>query len=425
MNDIFSGIPLPNLKFQGEYDCGDGAYMLVFDGAHEKLFGSYLERLKSNGFKQNDGESNEAIISSVLTGKLFLEAYFDRSDKKIRLIADNKIPVYSKQPKYVGELTSSLWQFEVDHSLIDCGMCYIVRCDDGSFFIIDSAHYYSVNDDRRIIDFLRKVSGEEKPRVSGWFFSHAHEDHIGIFNDILKYHSDELTIEAVYYNFPSPFHRDAPWELPFFNQMCEFRSLLSSHREIRQIKLHTGMNFCIRNLAFNVLCTHEDVYPASTQNFNNTSTVIMMNCNGTKVLFPGDASEECDKILLRRYNESLKCDIIQIAHHGHSGLSSEFYKRAGGKCALFPVTVIKFDEEYPRQEADRIALKIADEYYIASNGTVEMPMPYKPHTAVEYPDETFEDFDGIFNLWGYEYSDERKMQLRSEYSKRSKKTARI
>ena len=43
-------------------------------------------------------------------------------------------------------------------------MCYIVRCCDGSFFVIDSAHMYSVNDDIRIIEFLRKLNGGAKPR---------------------------------------------------------------------------------------------------------------------------------------------------------------------------------------------------------------------------------------------------------------------
>jgi beta-lactamase superfamily II metal-dependent hydrolase len=157
------------------------------------------------------------------------------------------------------------------------------------------------------------------------------------------------------------------------------------------------------------------------QDFNNTSTVLMMTAEGSKVLFPGDASAESDKVILRRYADYLKCDVVQVSHHGHSGTSPEFYRLADAECALFAVTQIKFDEEYPRQEANRTAIEIAKEYYIASNGTVEIPLPYVFGQTKVYPDETFEDFNGIFNLWTYEYTDEMKQKLYNEFLLRSKK----
>ena len=45
-------------------------------------------------------------------------------------------------------------------------------------------------------------------------------------------------------------------------------------------------------------------------------------------------------------------------------------------------------------------------------------MPYVYGNTKVLPDETFEDFNGIFNLWQYEYTDERKEQLYSEFLKR-------
>lgn len=421
MNDIFSSVPILSKDYESEYDCGDGSYMLSYAHCGLDDYLGLIDRVNKSGeFALTDCNSIEGNEHSTFKGKVFLNIYYVPSESKIRIIADEIIPDYPVSKELSGKVGTSLYQFEVDHSLIDCGMCYIVRCDDNSVFVIDSAHYYSVNDDVRIIEFIKKITGEEKPIVSGWFLSHAHEDHIGIFNRILAYHSNELIIERVYYNFPSPNHRDAPWEIPFFNSMCETRQLLSERTEIKQIKLHTGMRFSVRNLEFTVLCTHEDVHPASTLDFNNTSTVIMMSAVGSKILFPGDASAESDKILLGRYNEALSCDIIQISHHGHSGTSPEFYRRANAACALFPVTVIKYDEELPRQEANRTALEISKESYIASNGTVEIPLPYKEGNVIVYPDETIEDFDGIFNLWSYEYTPERKKQLYDDYLIRSK-----
>ncbi|MBR3621096.1 MAG: hypothetical protein IKN56_06270, partial [Clostridia bacterium] len=105
---------------------------------------------------------------------------------------------------------------------------------------------------------------------------------------------------------------------------------------------------------------------------------------------------------------------------GHSGLSPEFYRRANAACALFPVTQIKFDEEFDRQESNRLAVQIAREYYIASNGTAEIPLPYRPGNVTLCPDETFEDFEGIYNLWTYEYSEEYKNKLYEEFKKNSR-----
>ncbi len=111
--------------------------------------------------------------------------------------------------------------------------------------------------------------------------------------------------------------------------------------------------------------------------------------------------------LEKRYGKNLKCDIVQVSHHGHSGLSPEFYQMLNAKVAVFPVTRIKFDEEYPVQEANRLAISLADEYFISSDGTVKITLPYKKGNAVQLCDETFEDFEKIKRLWGYTYTPER------------------
>jgi beta-lactamase superfamily II metal-dependent hydrolase len=421
MNEIFNNIPLPSLEIQSEYDCGDGAYLLIFDNATAEDFENYCSSISCKGFTLYSENIIDGNIFRTYYNNVCLHTYFCPNESKIRVIADPQKPCYLVKPNYTGKNKSTLWQFEVDHSLIDCGMCYIIRCDDGSFFVIDSAHYYSVNDDKRIVDFLKKLNGEEKPRVTGWFISHGHEDHIGKFTDILKYRSDEISIESVYLNIQPLVHKDSEyWDKPCKNGIKRMFETLKEHKEIKVIKLHSGQHFCVRNLEFDVLCTHEDIWPNTNKDFNDASTVIIMSAEGSKVLFPGDAAIESDKIMLTRYNSALKCDVIQVSHHGHTGTSPEFYRRAGAECALFPTTQIKYDEEWDKKEANRVAVQIAKESYIASNGTVEIPLPYNYGNTKIYPDETFEDFNGIFNLWTYEYTDERKTQLYNEFLKRNK-----
>ena len=420
MNNIFESVPVINKETSGRYDCGNECEMILFNNCTKSDYEAQCQLLESAGFVLFDEHNIRENYHKTYRNKVTAHLYYCESENKLRLIADpNLTPYCTKPDNNTGIAKTTLWQFEVDHTLIDCGMCYVVRCRDGSFFVIDSAHMYSVNDDLRIIEFLKKLNRGQKPVVAGWYFSHCHEDHVSKFLDIVEYRSDDIEIKAVYYNFPNPDHRDAHyWGECNYAMALRFERVLEKAKNIKKIKIHTGQHFCVGNLEFTVLCTHEDIFPHSTEDYNNTSAVIMMEAEGSKVLFPGDASAESDKVLLRRYGDYLKCDVVQVSHHGHSGTSPEFYRLADAECALFAVTQIKFDEEYPRQEANRVAIDISKEYHIASNGTVEIPLPYIYGQTKIYPDETFEDFNGIFNLWTYEYSDEMKQKLYEEFLER-------
>ena len=70
-----------------------------------------------------------------------------------------------------------------------------------------------------------------------------------------------------------------------------------------------------------------------------------------------------------------------------------------------------FDEEYPKIEANRRLIEIAEKYYITSDGTVCIPIPFDITKITTLPDETFEDFAKIKNQWGYTYSEERQNEL--------------
>ena len=419
MNSIFSSLPLPTAQSFREYECGDETFMLVYTDVDKAVFEKFCDDIERKGFSLYDSSEIELSSHRTYINGMMAHVYFCGSDNSMRIVACRNFEKYPVKPESNSE-NATLWQFEVDHSLIDCGMCYIVKTASGKFFVVDSAHPYSVRDDFRICDFLKKLSGGRKPVVEGWFISHGHEDHVGKVTDILKYHKNELEIKAFYHNLPSlnlPESKD--WGESGNNLMKSFTDELKNSPEIKKYKMHTGQRFYIDNLEFTVLCTHEDVFPRSLENFNNTTISLMMKVGDCKVSFPGDSMGESDRVLIRRYSaETLKCDVVQMSHHGHTGTSSEFYRRSAAECALFPITEIKFDEELPRQEPNRVAIEISKEYHIASNGTAEIPLPYKFGQTKVLPDETFEDFNGIFNLWCYEYTDEYKEKLYKEFLER-------
>lgn len=403
------------------YDCGDGAYMRLIKGATESDFSKICGECKKLGytiFQRNDLEENR---HASYHGDMLIHIYFCPSEKSLRVICDPFSARFEcEEPKYERRCGSALWQFENDHSYIDCGMCYILRCADNSFFIIDSGHFLQPNDHKRIYRFLRERTPDgERTVIAGWFFSHAHDDHVSQFVDFIREYGSTVEIERLYYNDAPIDHRDSmSWDESNKKYIRRFEDCARSCK-IPAVKLHTGQRFFVRNLRFDVLCTQEDVWPQSLENFNNTSCVLALEADGTRIIFPGDAADVESDIMTARYTEkTLGCDIMQQSHHGHSGASPEFYRRADAKTVMFPITKIKFDEEYPKQEANRVACSVAEEYFIASDGTVEFPLPYSVGSAKVYPDETFENFAAIKMLWGYDYPEEYKKQLFEDFLRR-------
>lgn len=407
------------------YQSSDSCTYTVYPCATTCRYQQYLTEIAAQGFSlyaENSVDGN--LFATYIKDGCLVQTAAIAADRSFRVAADTKTALYANRPEPCSRVVRpSLWQFETDHRLIDCGMCYVMQCADGSFFVIDSAHSYSVRDNDRLHDFLIEHTPKgQKCTVAGWYFSHGHADHICKFTDFLKYNMADVTIERLYYNFISQSHPDAEkWDCADRRFTDQFIAEVAKHPEIPVVNLHIGQRFYVRDFAFTVLCTHEEVYPSSFEVYNNSSTVLLCEAEGQRIFFPGDASDHSDRILLSFYNSIFACDILQVSHHGHMGLSPEFYKKANAPVVLFPTTQIKYDEEFEHYEANRIAVKQAKECFISANGTVKFPLPYKAGTAVLYPDETFESFEGVQNLWNYTYTSDRKKELYEAYLARGGK----
>lgn len=155
-------------------------------------------------------------------------------------------------------------------------------------FIIDSGHFLQPNDHKRIYRFLRERTPDgERTVIAGWFFSHAHDDHVSQFVDFIREYGSAVEIERLYYNDAPIDHRDSmSWGESNKKYIRRFEDCARSCN-IPAVKLHTGQRFFVRNLRFDVLCTQEDVWPQSLENFNNTSCVLALEADGTRIIFPG------------------------------------------------------------------------------------------------------------------------------------------
>ncbi len=403
------------------YNCGNGNTLTLFTDKCESDYREMLSGLLNNGFRTVQSSEIDFFLSTTLEKDGAYEILtFDKKAGEIRRVSDGFSEKLNTQYSKAGKCPVRMWQFEVDHTLIDCGMCYVFQLTDYSFFIIDSAHAYSLKDDVRLYELLRKETPEGLPVViSGWYLSHGHADHICKCLDFILYNKD-VAVKGLYYNFVPDDHPSAEsWLFADRKHTELFNREVEKRTDIPKYKLHSGQYFYIDCLRVDVLCSHEDVFPQSLEDYNNSSLMSMMTVDGDKISFPGDASGKESIIAERRFPNFLKCDIMQVSHHGHFGTSVDFYKMSGAHVALFPVTEIKFHEEYPRIEANRVACDIAKHTYIAGHGTVMFTFPLEGSRILIYPDETNESFEGIFNLWCYDYTDEFKEKNIADFKARN------
>jgi glycosyltransferase involved in cell wall biosynthesis len=68
-----------------------------------------------------------------------------------------------------------LYQLRTESSVIS-GMSYVVRCGDGSIFVIDGG--YDHGDAEILMTFLKGLTQSDHPVVDAWLITHGHPDHI-------------------------------------------------------------------------------------------------------------------------------------------------------------------------------------------------------------------------------------------------------
>ena len=150
-----------------------------------------------------------------------------------------------------------LYQLELQQSVVNCGMSYVFRLADGSFFLIDGG-YFTGGEADRLFAFLTARGGGQKPLIRGWLFTHAHQDHIGCFMDFVLRHLDEAVIEGLYYNIQpidlSKAKGDPRQKSNDIATVREFYDILKNRcGHIPVTKLKTGDRFRFGELAAEVL----------------------------------------------------------------------------------------------------------------------------------------------------------------------------
>ena len=195
------------------------------------------------------------------------------------------------------------------------------------------------------------------------------------------------------------------------SDLTEFDRMLATLDGVRILPEHTGQRFCYSGVTFRILYTHEDMCPNYLRNVNDTSLVMRADFGQRRVLWTGDAMRETADLLCEQYApEVLRCNVLQVAHHGYWGGSDALYRTVDPEVVLWPCPDFWFQALH-KEECNRYltespnvkALFLSGQQEITLNMEAELlPVdPYALQNAAK-PGELLlsEDFSGgnIYSL---------------------------
>lgn len=126
------------------------------------------------------------------------------------------------------------------------------------------------------------------------------------------------------------------------NTIREFYNLLPRFAE-KVIIITQGDYYKIGNAIFDVLYTTNS--QITTNRGNNSSLVLRLTIDQKKVLFLGDIGTEVSNYLVEKYGETLKSDIVQMAHHGQPGDAKNLYAVVEPRVCLWCTPVWLWEDD--------------------------------------------------------------------------------
>lgn len=239
-----------------------------------------------------------------------------------------KAGIWSKKDEelYGPRKTGHFSLMQISSATNTIGNSYLLKTSGGKVIMMDGGFASDVPK-------LRMKLAEAGNHVDLWFISHPHEDHMEALATILD-DPQGITIDKVIHSRLTDAFLDNEPESGN-NARGYYRVLDNTTGRTDIINLHRPMQrFDIDGIGIMVLTVDHPSFKSG--HFNNQSIIIRVWDDVKSVVFLGDAEEECGEAALRECREYLDCDYLQMAHHGQSGVSEEFYKTINFRVCLWP-----------------------------------------------------------------------------------------
>lgn len=208
-------------------------------------------------------------------------------------------------------------------------MGYLLKTPEGKMIIIDGGRWEGAD-----AVYLHELILKEGGRVDLWLITHAHDDHFSALSCILR-DMDELDFEIADMRIcfpPTEWLRTVENGQPY-DPAVEFLEGLQKHG-IETTPLRRGDVIECGGLRIDVM--HDCENYVNYHCVNDTGAVLRFHYPNRDILFLADIEVPAAKEMMELYTpEQLRCDIVQLAHHGQAGVHREFYELVQPKIALY------------------------------------------------------------------------------------------
>ncbi len=370
--------------------------MTIVSETNAEQFTTYLAKLERYGYTRIFfREEGNNIYTQYALGQKLVYAYFTAMAGEVRVIEDRSSTNSIEKAGYVYEKKAGestyIYQYGLpmsDGAATDKragnGMAYIVKCADNSLIVIDGGLYkqYDATQLAGLMAFMRQITGTKtgKVRISAWYVTHTHDDHVSGFVYFLSKYRSQISLERLAANIPS---LNSPNGIIAKNRNVAIKTmsyLNEYYPGLEYVALHTGMMLSIADVTLDVIYTHEDCTLASDSSsrigddFNNTSTVVKLLFDGGSALITGDMNTSA-MYYITSLNpaERVKCDVVQVAHHGYNEIYN-LYNAAKAGAVFFPQSRKGAQLNAKRTRIYKSATAHADEQLIffAGDGTARI-----------------------------------------------------
>ncbi len=204
-------------------------------------------------------------------------------------------------------------------------MSYIIDTPKGRVIVIDGG-----NDCDEDSDNLYKELTKRDKKVDLWIITHAHSDHLGAITRIMEKEDFDIKIKRFCYNFP-----DTEWLMTQEDSELNARFLNCVKRlEIDVVTPRKEQIIGVDKIFFEFISVPSDY--KKHENINGTSIIFLVHFPKRDVLFTGDFDVTAEEEFFEHCDASkLRCDIVQMPHHGQNGVDRAFYELIMPKICLY------------------------------------------------------------------------------------------
>ncbi len=217
-----------------------------------------------------------------------------------------------------------LWQF-ANRSHVQM-MSYFLETPEGKLVVIDGG--WRCPEDAANLKAQIDARGG---RVDLWLITHGHDDHFGALLTLMEQDACPEIGELYAALPPAEWFRTVEGG-GSYDAICAFHRQLDRCGLVLR-RLEAGMTLSCGGLTVEVLRGGDY---EGYNSVNDSCVVLRAHFPQRDVLFLGDLGREAGQNFLTVCPpEKLRCDIVQMAHHGQNGVDREFYQVVQPKICLY------------------------------------------------------------------------------------------